>query len=133
MGDTIRSYLLDHFAPERMGLVGVNVDVADLSKWAMRSFVDYNAIPMKERAGTPANYTGGDIRVDGPGNLCHVAIALESTALGQSDSAAVAVLQTLLGGGSAGNANVGGGSLSRHHESESVYHLILLQHETCRG
>jgi len=97
--DTIRSYLLDHFAPERMVLVGVNVDVADLSKWAMRSFVDYNAIPMKERADAPANYTGGDIRVDGPGNLCHVAIALESTALGQSDSAAVAVLQTLLGGG----------------------------------
>merc|ERR1712151_439752 len=111
--DTIRSYLLDHFAPERMVLVGVNVDVADLSKWAMRSFGDYNAIPMKERADGKANYTGGDIRVDGPGNLCHVAIALESTALGQSDSAAVAVLQTLLGGGSAGNANVGGGSLSR--------------------
>merc|ERR1719471_2801558 len=68
---------------------------------------------MKERADAKATYTGGDIRVDGPGNLCHVAIGLESTALGQSDSAAVAVLQTILGGGSAANAKVGGGSRSR--------------------
>merc|ERR1712137_572813 len=47
--ETIRSFMLDHFAPERMVLVGVNVAHSDLSKWAMRSFVDYNAIPMKSR------------------------------------------------------------------------------------
>merc|ERR1719439_260950 len=47
--DTIRSFMLDHFAPERMVLVGVNVAHDELSKWAMRSFADYNAIPMKAR------------------------------------------------------------------------------------
>merc|ERR1719253_901919 len=46
--DTIRSFMLDHFAPERMTIVGVNVDHAELSKWTMRSFADYNAIPMKK-------------------------------------------------------------------------------------
>merc|ERR1712045_949570 len=47
--ETIRGYMLDHFAPERMALVGVNVAHSDLTKWAMRSFADYNAIPLKER------------------------------------------------------------------------------------
>merc|ERR1712187_908677 len=63
--ETIRSFMLDHFAPERMTLVGVNVAHSELSKWAMRSFADYNAIPLKQRSETPASYTGGDVRMDG--------------------------------------------------------------------
>ena len=50
--------MLDHFAPERMVLVGVNVSHAELSKWAMRSFADYNAIPMKARDMAKSTYTG---------------------------------------------------------------------------
>merc|ERR1712060_1015000 len=63
--ETIRSFLLDHFAPERMVLVGVNVAHSELSKWAMRSFADYNAIPLKKRDAAKAVYTGGDLRADG--------------------------------------------------------------------
>jgi len=111
--ETIRSFMLDHFAPERMVLVGVNVDAAELSKWAMRSFVDYNAIPMKEREEAAAAYTGGDLRMDTASPFCHMGIVLESAALGSDDLAAVAVLKTLLGGGSASSRTVGGGSLSR--------------------
>merc|ERR1719253_981205 len=62
--ETLRSFMLEHFAPERMVLVGVNVEHAELSKWAMRSFADYNAIPMKERTAAKAQYTGGDARMD---------------------------------------------------------------------
>merc|ERR1712187_563918 len=107
--ETIRSFMLDNFAPERMVLVGVNVSPAELSKWAMRSFVDYNAIPMKERAAKKAAYTGGDLRMDGPSPHCHLVIGLEGVALGQADLAATSVLQALLGGGSAGCSIVGGG------------------------
>merc|ERR1712087_898270 len=111
--ETIRSYMLDHFAPERMVLVGVNVDHAEFSKWAMRSFADYNAIPLKKRAETKAAYTGGDLRAEGPSPFCHVAIGLESSAWGQADLAAITVLQTVLGGGNATSSNIGSGVTSR--------------------
>lgn len=102
--ETIRSFMLDHFAPERMVLVGVNVAHSELSKWAMRSFVDYNAIPMKSRPEQKAAYTGGDLRQEGPSPYCHVAVALESCAWGQQELAPFALLQTVLGGGSASNS-----------------------------
>jgi processing peptidase subunit alpha len=111
--ETIRSHMLDHFAPERMVLVGVNVDHAELSKWAMRSFADYNAIPMKARDSAKAAYTGGEARVDSASPYCHFAIGLESAAWGSAELAATSVLQTLLGGGSASGSTVGGGLLSR--------------------
>merc|ERR1719326_850002 len=56
--ETMRSFMLDHFAPERMVLVGVNVAPEELSKWAMRSFADYNAIPNTKREAPAAAYTG---------------------------------------------------------------------------
>lgn len=111
--DTVRSYLLDHFAPERMVLVGVNVTHAELSKWAMRSFADYNAIPMKKRDETKALYTGGDMRVEGKSPFCHLAVAFESSPWGQEDHAAVTLLQSLLGGGSAVSKAIGSGVTSR--------------------
>lgn len=111
--ETIRSFMLDNFAPERMVLVGVNVPHADLSKWAMRSFADYNAIPLKERPDTKALYTGGDARVDGSSPYCHFAIGLESVPWGRTELAPVALLSTILGGGSAIGSTVGSGLLSR--------------------
>jgi len=111
--ETIRSFLLDHFAPERMVLVGVNVDHAELSKWAMRSFADYNAIPMKKREEAKAAYTGGDLRMEGSLPFCHVALALQSSPWGQADMAALALLQTILGGGSAALATPGAGTTTR--------------------
>lgn len=111
--ETVRSYMLDHFAPERMVLVGINVEHSELSKWAMRSFADYNAIPLKERAATKAQYTGGDARVEGASPYCHLAIGLESSAWGHKELAPVALLQALLGGGNILGSTVGAGSLSR--------------------
>jgi len=111
--ETIRSFMLDHFAPERMVLVGVNVDHQDLSKWAMRSFADYNAIPMKKRDAPKAAFTGGDLRVEGSSPFCHLAVGLESAAWGQAELAPLAVLQALLGSASAGSSTLGAGSSAR--------------------
>jgi len=96
--DTIRGYMLDHFAPERMAIVGVNVDHAELSKWAMRSFAEYNAIPMKARPDTKPSYTGGDCRIEAAGG-CTVAIGFEGVALSSADRAPLMVLESLLGAG----------------------------------
>jgi len=111
--ETIRAFMLDHFAPERMVLVGVNVKPEELSKWAMRSFADYNAIPLKKREAPKALYTGGHLMVDGPSPFCHLAIGLESVPWAQAELAPVAILQTLLGSASAVQTGIGGGSLSR--------------------
>merc|ERR1712151_40653 len=111
--ETIRSYMLDHFAPERMVLVGVNVEHTELSKWAMRSFADYNAIPMKKRDVPKAAYTGGDLRLEGSSPFCHLAVGLESVPWGQQELAPVALLQTILGGGSVVNSSPGAGVTSR--------------------
>jgi processing peptidase subunit alpha len=111
--DTVRSFMLDHFAPERMVLVGVNVEHSELSKWAMRSFADYNAIPMKARPEPKASYTGGDMRADGPSPYCHFAIGFESAPWNTADLAAISLLQVILGGGSATGSTVGGGLMSR--------------------
>jgi len=96
--DTIRGFMLDHFAPERMCIVGVNVGHEELSKWAMRSFAEYNAIPMKERPATKPTYTGGDCRVETDGG-CTIGIAFEGVADSSADKAAVLVLEAMLGAG----------------------------------
>jgi processing peptidase subunit alpha len=111
--DTIRSFLIDHFAPERMVLVGVNVAHSDLSKWAMRSFVDYNAIPLKKREETKATYTGGDSREEGASPFCHLAIAMESVPSGLKELAPVALLETILGSASASSNMPGSGLTGR--------------------
>mmetsp|Transcript_7012 Transcript_7012/g.17926 ORF Transcript_7012/g.17926 Transcript_7012/m.17926 type:complete len:514 (+) Transcript_7012:80-1621(+) len=112
--DTIRSFMLDHFAPERMVVAGVNIDHAELSKWVMRSFADYNAIPVKKREEVKALYTGGDSRMEGPSPFCHVAIGFESVPWGQQELAPIALLQTILGSGSASaSPAIGSGVTSR--------------------
>jgi len=78
-----------------------------------RAAADYNAIPMKPRAEPQALYTGGDARVEGASPYCHFAIGLESAGWGSADLAAITLLQTILGGGSAVGSTIGGGLLSR--------------------
>jgi len=111
--DTIRSYLMDHFAPERMVLVGVNVAHSELAKWAMRSFVDYNAIPLKDREAAKAVYMGGDLRNDVNSPFCHAALGLESVPWGQAELAPVSLLRTILGAGSANSKGISSDSISR--------------------
>merc|ERR1712217_703450 len=86
---------------------------SEISKWAMRSFVDYNAIPMNSRPEQKASYTGGDLRLEGPSPFCHVAVGLESCPWGQQELAPIALLQTILGGGSAVAAAPAAGVSSR--------------------
>jgi len=105
--------MVDHFAPERMTLVGVNVSHSELSKWAMRSFADYNAIPMKKRDEAKAIYTGGDLRSDGASPYCHLAIALESAPWAKKELASITLLQALLGSASAVTGDIGTGRTSR--------------------
>eukprot|EP00406_Dinophysis_acuminata_P004131 CAMPEP_0179231460 /NCGR_PEP_ID=MMETSP0797-20121207/11355_1 /TAXON_ID=47934 /ORGANISM="Dinophysis acuminata, Strain DAEP01" /LENGTH=530 /DNA_ID=CAMNT_0020938549 /DNA_START=61 /DNA_END=1653 /DNA_ORIENTATION=+ len=111
--DTIRSFMLDHFAPERMVVVGVNVEHSELAKWTMRAFADYNAIPMKSREKSKPAYTGGDLRLEGPSPFCHLAVGFESVPWGQGELAPIALLQTLLGGGSKASTALGSGVTSR--------------------
>eukprot|EP00811_Abedinium_folium_P033079 NODE_6069_length_1708_cov_15.454775.p1 GENE.NODE_6069_length_1708_cov_15.454775~~NODE_6069_length_1708_cov_15.454775.p1 ORF type:complete len:493 (-),score=143.74 NODE_6069_length_1708_cov_15.454775:149-1627(-) len=90
--ETIRRFMLDHFAPERMVLAGINVDHADLAKWAMRSFVDYNAIPLKERPEEQAIYMGGAARADLGCGGCEVfTVASTGSELGFDTELAVLV------------------------------------------
>uniref|UniRef100_A0A7S4W5A9 Mitochondrial-processing peptidase subunit alpha n=1 Tax=Alexandrium monilatum TaxID=311494 RepID=A0A7S4W5A9_9DINO len=111
--ETVRSFMLDHFAPERMVLVGVNVEHSELCKWAMRSFADYNAIPMKKRPEPKALYTGGDLRLEGPSPFCHLAVGLESVPWGQQELAPISLLQTILGSANAVSGVPGSGVTSR--------------------
>jgi processing peptidase subunit alpha len=110
--ETVRSFMLDHFAPERMVMVGVNVAHDDLAKWCMRSFVDYNAIPMKERKAAKAVYTGGSSIQETDSPFVHFAVGFESAPWGK-DAAAVNVLRSLLGGGSAVDKAPGSGVTSK--------------------
>merc|ERR1711976_500463 len=79
----------------------------------MRSFVDYNAIPMKKRDEAKALYTGGDLRLEGSSPFCHLAIGLESCPWGQKELAPITLLQTILGGGNASDSTPSSGSTSR--------------------
>jgi len=116
--DTIRSYMLDHFAPARQVLVGVNVDHDELAKWAMRSYVDYNPIPLKERATAAPAYTGGYDYVKGENTDSTVAIGFELPGgWSSSNNVALAVYEAVLGGCMAGEETTSGTYLSKLTQS----------------
>jgi processing peptidase subunit alpha len=97
--ETLRDYMLAHFAPERMVMVGVNCEHDTLATWAMRSFVDYNAIPFAKRDEPKAKYTGGCHAVsESTLPNIHFAMGFEHAGgYASKDLYAVAVLQALLG------------------------------------
>lgn len=100
--DTIRGFILDHFSPDNMVCVGVNVEHDELCKWLMRSFVDYNAVPPKERKQAKPVYTGGDARMEAVAPHAHIAIAFETPGGWNSGNlVATSLLQTIVGGGGA--------------------------------
>lgn len=100
--DVIRHYMLQHFSPENMVFVGVNVVHEELCNWLMRAFVDYNAIPPTKRAITPPVYTGGDVRMETSSAHAHIAIAFETPGgWNGGDLVTYSVLQTVIGGGGA--------------------------------
>ncbi|KEP64802.1 UNVERIFIED_CONTAM: peptidase M16, alpha subunit, putative [Hammondia hammondi] len=100
--DVIRHYMLQHFSPENMVFVGVNVNHDELCTWLMRAFVDYNAIPPSKRTVASPVYTGGDVRLETPSPHAHMAIAFETPGgWNGGDLVAYSVLQTIIGGGGA--------------------------------
>jgi len=116
--NSIRQYMLDHFAPERCVLVGANVNHEDLCKWAMRSYVDYNPIPMKQRAEPKPVYNGGYNYISSNNPDTTVAISFElPRGWGSADTFALSVFETVLGGAVAGAEKSGGAFLSKLTQS----------------
>uniref|UniRef100_A0A8C9GSV6 Mitochondrial processing peptidase alpha subunit n=1 Tax=Piliocolobus tephrosceles TaxID=591936 RepID=A0A8C9GSV6_9PRIM len=107
--DNIRNFMLKHFSPKNMTLVGVNIAHEELTKWTARAFQDYVAIPYSgpTKEVTP-KYTGGFISVEDKNNKkTYIAIAYETMGGWKShDMITLTVLQTLMGGG--GSFSTGG-------------------------
>ncbi|CAJ1338157.1 unnamed protein product, partial [Effrenium voratum] len=101
--------------PDRLTVVGVNVDFQELCKWTARSFAEQGQALHRpgERAAEPAVYTGGEIRMARPNPLCHLIFGWEVPG-GWNGKwlAAVTVLQMFLGGG--GSFSTGGPGKGMH-------------------
>lgn len=110
--ETLRQYMIKHFSPDRMVMVGVNVSHDVLATWCMRSFVDYNAIPNAKREEAKAKYTGGSTSVPATSSNLHLAVGFEVGGLASKDLYAVTVLQALLGSVT-GKAGPGSGMHTR--------------------
>jgi len=94
----IREFMMKWFSPDNMCLVGVNVSSEELSKWAMRSFVDHNEIPPTKRDIAKPEYTGGLGQREADTNFCHLAVGFECDNF-VSNATAGAVLNAYLTSG----------------------------------
>lgn len=105
--DTMRNFMLQHFSPDNMVFVGVNVVHSEFCTWIMRAFVDYNAIPSNKILKEIPKYTGGDCRYESAQPFAHLAIAFETEGGWNSDDLlALTILQSIMGGG--GSFSTGG-------------------------
>lgn len=102
----LRQFMSEEFVPERLVMVGVNVDHNEFCQMAASNFADMpKGNPSEDRVGkaTP-KYVGGEIRVEDTsemaGDLCHLAIGFHTAGWNSDDLAPVTVLQMLLGGAS---------------------------------
>ena len=64
VAEDIRNYMMKWCSPDRMALVGIDCDHETLSKWAMRSFVDHNAILPANIPEEKPQYTGGQHQME---------------------------------------------------------------------
>ncbi|KAI4837752.1 mitochondrial-processing peptidase subunit alpha [Plasmodium brasilianum] len=106
--ENIRNFMLKHFSPKNMTLIGVNVDHDELTKWTSRAFQDYVSIPYTNQKEITPKYTGGFISVEDKNiKKTNIAIAYETKGgWKSSDMITLTVLQTLMGGG--GSFSTGG-------------------------
>lgn len=106
--NNLRTFMMKHFSPKNMTLVGINVNHDELTKWTSRAFQDYVAIPFTKQAETEPKYTGGFVSVEDKNvKKTNVAIAYETKGGWKtSEMIVLTVLQTLLGGG--GSFSTGG-------------------------
>ncbi|CAL1141027.1 unnamed protein product, partial [Cladocopium goreaui] len=131
--ENIKKFIAEECTPDRLTVVGVNVDFQELCKWTARSFAEQghslNAAGGSPEVVQPAKYTGGEIRMARPNPLCHLIYGWEVPGGWNGQwLAAVTVLQMFLGGG--GSFSTGGPGkgmhtrlytdvLNRHHWAES--------------
>jgi len=139
--ESLRDYIRKECRPERLIVVGVNVDFDDLCKWTARSFAEASssAIPPPavdaaalERRTQKAVYTGGEMRLVRPNPLCHLMLGWEVEGGWNGQLlAAVTVLQMFLGGG--GSFSTGGPGKGMHTR---LYTEVLNRHhwvESCQA
>jgi processing peptidase subunit alpha len=107
---TIRDYIIENCAPERMTMVGVNVDHEEFCKWIMRAFVDFNAVPLVKRETAVPKYTGGmSLQPSTASAVTNLAIGFHHPGgWNSADSIAVGVYQALLGGCASGCGAISG-------------------------
>jgi len=131
--EAIRKFMKEHCTPDRLIVIGVNVDFNELCKWTARGFSEYPMPPSPVPfSPTPAVYTGGDIRIEQPNPLCHLMFGWEvSGGWNGSMLAAITVLQMFLGGG--GSFSTGGPGKGMHTR---IYTDVLNRHhwvESCQA
>eukprot|EP00913_Durusdinium_trenchii_P002442 g2256.t1 len=131
--ENIKNFISQECTPDRLTVVGVNVDFQELCKWTARSFAEQGHLQSVASGGgrelQPAKYTGGEVRMARPNPLAHLIFGWEVPG-GWNGKwlAAATVLQMFLGGG--GSFSTGGPGkgmhtrlytevLNRHHWAES--------------
>jgi len=134
--ENLRTFLQKKCTPDRLIVMGVNVNFDELCKWTVRSFAEYEGswsspAPVCQDP-APAVYTGGEIRVDKPNPLCHLMLGWEVKGGWNGPSlAAITVLQMFLGGG--GSFSTGGPGKGMHTR---LYTDVLNRHhwvESCQA
>eukprot|EP00927_Polykrikos_kofoidii_P011407 TRINITY_DN14836_c0_g1_i1.p1 TRINITY_DN14836_c0_g1~~TRINITY_DN14836_c0_g1_i1.p1 ORF type:complete len:587 (-),score=129.07 TRINITY_DN14836_c0_g1_i1:118-1878(-) len=120
--ERLRDFVQQRCTPDKLILVGVNVDFDELCKWTVRGFAEHaatggvSATPAPQSvpsALVPAKYSGGELREERPNPLCHVMLGWELEGGWNSPAlAAVTVLQMFLGGG--GSFSTGGPGKGMH-------------------
>jgi len=94
----LSEYVSELFIPQRMVVCGVGVDHNAFVELAKQNFT---APRGKDIQLQPANYTGGEVRLqDAEQELVHVALAFESASWNSKNVVAMCVLEQLMGGGS---------------------------------
>jgi len=145
--EAVQKFIKEQCTPDRLIVIGVNVDFKDFCKWTARSFAENpswntamtpeqkdaveNAVALA-RPVPPARYTGGDHRVEKQNPLCHLMFGWEVPG-GWNGSmlATITVLQMFLGGG--GSFSTGGPGKGMHTR---LYTDVLNRHhwvESCQA
>ncbi|EAN32501.1 Insulinase (Peptidase family M16) family protein [Theileria parva strain Muguga] len=124
--ELMRDFMLKHFYPKNCVLVAVNSGLDELSKWAMRAFSEYNAIPNPsgDVGKLEPKYTGGVRYVDGDTPFTHVAVAYPVKGWDSKQVIVTTLLQSILGGG--GSFSTGGPGKGL---TTSLYNNVLNRYE----
>jgi len=134
--DALEKFIKEECTPDRLIVIGVNVDFKDFCKWTARSFAEHSSWSLPKtpaaRPVPPAKYTGGEHRVDQPNPLCHLMFGWEVTGGWNGNMlATITVLQMFLGGG--GSFSTGGPGKGMHTR---LYTDVLNRHhwvESCQA